>query len=205
MATIPISNLSTASQPWGRDVEDRLKTLENTVNRLNLNSNAAITQLNSIINSNDLAATKLTGAVQALSDAKIYTGVDPARPTGATSYVVTLTFTKPAWATTANVITNGEIGALGSQPNSETIGGFVHIDIDGARPTNTNVTNGGDYEYYKAISNNGSTMMTYVPMFFARTFVCNATTFKVSMVFEKNATSFSTFVASINAMVYWTA
>jgi hypothetical protein len=204
MATTPTSNLSTASQPWGRDVEDRLKTLENTVNRLDINSNAAITQLNSIINSNDLSATKFTGAVQALSDAKVYTGVDPARPSGATNAVITLTFQKPSWATTANVIASGEIGALGSQINSETISGYVHIDIDGTRPKDTN-TAGIDYEYYKAISNNGNTMINYVPMFFARTFVCNSSYFTVSMLFDKNATVWSTFTASINAIVYWTA
>jgi hypothetical protein len=205
MATTPISNLSTASQPWGRDVEDRLKTLENTVNRLDINSNAAITQLNSIINSNDLSTTKFAGAVQALSNAKVYSGIDPARPTGATNAVVTLTFQKPSWATTANVIASGEIGALGSQPNSETIGGYVHIDIDGTRPRDTNAPAGVEYEYYKTISNNGSTMITYVPMFFARTFVCNSSYYTVSMLFDKNATVWSTFTASINAIVYWTA
>jgi hypothetical protein len=205
MATTPISNLSTASQPWGRDVEDRLKTLENTVNRLDINSNAAITQLNSIINSNDLSTTKFTGAVQALSDAKVYSGVDPARPSGATNAIVTLTFQKPSWATTANVIASGEIGAFGSQPNSETIAGYVRIDIDGTRPKDTN-TAGVDSEYYKIISNNGTTQgLTYVPMFFARTFVCNSSYITTSMLFDKNATVWSTFTASINAIVYWTA
>jgi hypothetical protein len=202
MTTNPNSNLATASQPWGRDVEKRLKDLENSINRLNVNSNSNITQMNSLLNNAALSVSRLNGAANSLTDIKVYEGGDPERPLIGSSKVATVNFQRPSWANTATVIAIGSISGSGSV--SDPLSGSVKIDIDGSRPLFPAGSTYAGMEYNRYILSADSKWFD-IGMQYTKTFNFVGDTFPVSIVFEKNTNGAgASYYAYITASVYWT-
>jgi hypothetical protein len=120
------SNLPNDSQPWGKDIEDRLTSAESTIISNEVNNSARDAQLQTSINAVSDALVQVKTAIA--SDHKRYDfsgGSLPTRPT-------VLTFTKPIWATKATVISTVYATASAS---SLSVSGDVGLFIDGNSAT----------------------------------------------------------------------
>jgi hypothetical protein len=100
------SNLPSDSQPWGRDIEDRLTTVEGSLATSEVNNNARDAQLQTNINavSNSLNQVS-TSSVSQHKRQDFGDGVFYSRP-------VILSFQKPSWANTATINSVVQVDAL---------------------------------------------------------------------------------------------
>lgn len=194
----PNSNLPADSQQWGRLVQSKLESLEKIVESNQINNIARDRQLQSslervntttIVSDNDL-----TSAYQIVP----YTGNDSAR-SGSTANVATVTINKPSWAKVATVIATAGVQGFGTIDTP--MSGALTVSIAGVTPVYS-VNQAGTAASKNVLANAG--LYDNATMTFSRKFTVSGSFFSVSTIFNKPATlSGSSFIADVNAIVYW--
>lgn len=186
------NNLPSDSQPWGRQVEDRIDALESLV---------ASNEINNIARDKQLASSfaNLSGTINQLnnnSDSKstviLYAGGDPARPANGSLEVATVTFTKPSWATIATVVMSGNLSGYGAA--ADPLDGTIGFSVQGNLLTDS----------YKYVYSNG--LNIDYSTFSSTTLPVNVDMLSVSVVFPKNVNgAAAAFRIYMNASVFWYA
>ena len=211
----PASNVSREVRPWGRELEDRIRALEEAAGRTRqANDNANKTQDSSM----ELIARQIVQLNNASETKDAYLYLAPATTPDSqgdrTDYdVVTATFTKPSWATRATVFVTATIEASGTvnSPSSFTA---IYARVDGvnsrdfvsslaAAPLESPVYSGGVATGDRAYAIYSKVAAT-VP--FTRTLTVAGDTLDCSVRISKPSTGAgATYSAAIGATVFWFA
>lgn len=194
------NNLPSDSQPWGRQVEDRIDALESLVSSSNINNAARDKQLAASMDNISNTINQINSNSESKYSVSLYAGGDVERPLNGPIQVSTVSFTKPSWAKTATVIVSGNIGGSGTSVDPLT--GTMGLSIANVQAT---YYYGSTANVSKQVSSaNG--LWQDVSMFYSRTFNPGDGPFDVSVLFTKSVNgAAAAYQAYVNATVFWYA
>jgi hypothetical protein len=140
------SNLPADAQPWGRDIDNRLTTVEAAIDANTVNDAARDKQFNNNIKRISEALIKIkTSSTSGHKRFSFNGGSLPTFPT-------VLEFEKPAWATSATILATAFVNAdtLYSGGYGNTVAGTLRMFINGEEAVYSAYDFGGSGGYYEA-------------------------------------------------------
>lgn len=228
----PNSNLPNDAQPWGREIQKRVESIESTVKSNDVNNTARDRQLAASVARIDKAVTELaitqgivSGTTNDLTsinnelaslNAQInnnlvngsmslsYAGADGSKTDAA---VARLTFAKPSWATKVTVNCTGNVDAVTTDQSGNPISGTMTVQIDGVKAqyatSLTDPTLTGTV-VNKSISTTASNVHTNAIQSFSRSFTTSGSVV-VELIVTKTANTLTTatYIANLVASAYW--
>ena len=209
----PASNVSREVRPWGRELEDRIRALEEAAGRTRqANDNANKTQDSSM----ELIARQIVQLNNASETQDAYLELGPYSTPNSqaprTNYdVVTTTFTKPSWATRATVFATSTVTARGIKSSgSDFIEVYTRIDGVNSRNFSDSLHAPGIADVYSGATATGdlafSAGQTAISAPFTRTTAVTASTVACSVRITKAGTGTGHgYSAAIGATVFWFA
>lgn len=228
----PNSNLPNDAQPWGREVQKRVESIEATVKSNDVNNTARDRQLAASVARIDKTVTELaitqgvvSGATNDLTAVNneiaslntqinnnlvngsmtlVYAGADGAKTDTA---VARVTFTKPTWASKVTVNCTGNVDAFTTDHAGNPISGTMTVQIDGVKAqTATSISDPTltGTTVNKSISTTASNVHTQAVQSFSRSFTTSGSV-TVELIVTKTANTLTTatYIANLVASAYW--